>query len=90
MLAAPRQRVMWKKPPVCWMKVNTDAAFVSTTSDGAGGAVVRNSQGEIVMAAASFCKHLPDVLTSEALAARDGVMLVTLKVNLNLSVNYMS
>ena len=27
------------------------------------------------MAAARFYKHLPDVLTSEALAARDGVML---------------
>ena len=57
------------------MKVNTDAAFVSTTGDGAGGAVVRNLQGEIMMAAARFYKHLPDVLTSEALAARDGVML---------------
>ena len=50
-------------------------AFVSATGDGAGGAVVRNSQGEIMMAAARFYKHLPDVLTSEALAARDGVML---------------
>ena len=57
------------------MKVNTDAAFVSATGDGAGGAVVRNSQGEIMMAAARFYKHLPDVLTSEALAARDGMML---------------
>ena len=28
-----------------------------------------------MMAAARFYKHLPDVLTSEALAARDGVML---------------
>ena len=56
-------------------EVNTDAAFVSATGDGAGGAVVRNSQGEIMMAAARFYKHLPDVLTSEALAARDGVML---------------
>ncbi|RLM75407.1 hypothetical protein C2845_PM15G04630 [Panicum miliaceum] len=73
--AAPRQRVMWEKPPVGWMKVNTDAAFVSATGDRAGGAVVRNSQGEIVKATANFYKHLPDVLTSEALAARDGVML---------------
>ena len=75
MLAPPRQRIMWKKPPLGWMKVNTDAAFVSATGDGAGGAVVRNSQGEIMMAAARFYKHLPDVLTSEALAARDGMML---------------
>ena len=60
MLAPPRQRIMWKKPPL---------------GDGAGGAVVRNFQGEIMMAAARFYKHLPDVLTSEALAARDGVML---------------
>ena len=36
---------------------------------------MRNSQGEIMMAAARFYKHLPDVLTSEALAARDGMML---------------
>ena len=75
MLAPPRQRIMWKKPPLGWMKVNIDAAFVSATGDGAGGAVVRNSQGEIMMAAARFYKHLPDVLTSEALAARDGMML---------------
>lgn len=59
MLAAPRQRVMWKKPPVGWMKVNTDAAFVSATGEGAGGAVVRNLEGEILMAAARFYKHLP-------------------------------
>jgi hypothetical protein len=37
--------------------------------------VMRNSQGEVLAAAAQLYEHIPDALTSEALAARDGVVL---------------
>jgi hypothetical protein len=58
-----------------WVKINLDAAFVAKTGKGAGGVVMRNSQGEVLAAAAQLYEHIPDALTSEALAARDGVVL---------------
>jgi hypothetical protein len=36
---------------------------------------MRNSRGEVLAAAAQLYEHIPDALTSEALAARDGVVL---------------
>jgi ribonuclease HI len=55
--------------------VNTDAAFDSTSSSGSSGAVIRDENGEILWAAAKCHYHIPDALTAEALAARDGLLL---------------
>ena len=73
--ASLRCRVKWKAPLEGWVKINSDAAFVAETGKGAGGVVMRNSQGEVLAAAAQLYEHIPDALTSEALAARDGVVL---------------
>jgi hypothetical protein len=58
------------------VKINSDVAFVAETDKGAGGVVMRNSYGEVLAATAQLYEHIPDALTSEALAARDGVVLV--------------
>ena len=48
------------------------------TSSGASGVVIRNSQGEVVLAAAARANtNVADVTMAEALAARDGVLLAT-------------
>jgi hypothetical protein len=58
-----------------WKKVNTDACFVLSTHTGPAGAVIRDEFGRMVGASANYHKHIPDVLTAEALAAWDGLML---------------
>lgn len=40
-----------------------------------GGAVIRDESGRILGTTAKFYDHVPDVLTAEALAARDGLLL---------------
>jgi ribonuclease HI len=62
-------------PGTGWIKVNTDAAFDSSSGSGSSGVVIRNENGEILMAAAKHHYHTPDALTAEALAARDGLVL---------------
>jgi hypothetical protein len=42
---------------------------------GSGGVVIRNDRGELPQAAANHFEHVPDVLTAEAPAARDGLLL---------------
>jgi hypothetical protein len=65
----------WKKPDAGWKKVNTDASFVLSCSSGSCGAVIRDEEGNLLMAAAKRYTHIPNVLTAEALAARDGLLL---------------
>jgi ribonuclease HI len=74
--APVRMKGLWKKPGTGWIKVNTDAAFDSSSGSGSSGVVIRNENGEILMAAAKRHYHTPDALTAEALAARDGLVLV--------------
>jgi hypothetical protein len=57
------------------VKVNTDAAFVLVLHSGSSGAVIRNEYGELIRGSSHWYDYVPDVLTAEALAARDGVML---------------
>jgi hypothetical protein len=73
--ASLRCRVKWKAPLEGWVKINSDDAFVAEMGKGAEGVVMRNSQGEVLVAAAQLYEHIPDALTSGALAARDGVVL---------------
>ena len=63
----------WSKPQEHWIKVNTDASFVASSSSGAGGVVVRDADGRLLPAAARRFLHIPDTLTGEAIAARDGL-----------------
>jgi hypothetical protein len=70
-----RSKGAWKKPDAGWNKVNTDASFVLSCSSGLCGAVIRDEEGNLLMAAAKRYTHIPNVLTAEALAARDGLLL---------------
>ncbi|KAF8701881.1 hypothetical protein HU200_033208 [Digitaria exilis] len=65
----------WKKPEPGRYKVNTDAAFQESSSIAATGAVLRDEDGCLIAAAAKRYMHLSDVLTAEAIAARDGLIL---------------
>jgi hypothetical protein len=72
---APVVRGSWHAPESGWIKVNMDASFIMAIQSGSGGVVIRNDHGELLQATANHYEHVPDVLTAEALAARDGLLL---------------
>ncbi|KAF8754851.1 hypothetical protein HU200_011388 [Digitaria exilis] len=72
---SPCRRGKWKKPDAGWQKVNTDASFLLASGSGSGGVVIRDDAGRVIAASSKFYEHVPDVLTAEAIAARDGVLL---------------
>jgi hypothetical protein len=71
----PQPKSKWSKPGSGWRKINTTASFVASSCSGSGGVVIRDDSGKVVAAASRHYDHVPDVLTAEALAARDGVLL---------------
>lgn len=73
--AKPARRGRWQRPERGWVKVNTDAAFDALTCSGRAGVVIRDDQGSILAAAARWLDDVPDVLTAEALAAKEGLEL---------------
>ena len=69
-----RRRSQWQKPEPVWCKVNTDASFQAATSLGTGGVVIRDEDGRLLAASVKSYNHIPDALTAEAMAARDGLI----------------
>ena len=57
-----------------WCKVNTDASFQEMSTLGTGGVVIRDEGGRLLAAMAKSYRHVPDALTAEAMAARDGLV----------------
>jgi hypothetical protein len=70
-----RAKQTWQKPAPGWRKVNTDASFQASSSSGAGGAVIRDEDALLLAARSLEYSCLGSVLTAEALAARDGLLL---------------
>jgi hypothetical protein len=65
----------WIPPPAGFLKINTDAVFDAIILVGASGCVVRNADGVFLRAASSWLESVPDALTAEAIACREGVKL---------------
>ncbi|OEL33561.1 hypothetical protein BAE44_0005421 [Dichanthelium oligosanthes] len=68
-------KAQWEAPQEGWIKLNSDGSFDTESSSGAGGWELRNCNGLVLAAAARPYESLPDALTAEALAARDGLLL---------------
>lgn len=58
--------------------MNIDASFEAASSLGMKGVVIRDEDGKLLAAAAKSYKHIPDTLTAEVLAARDGLTFAAL------------
>ncbi|OEL13751.1 hypothetical protein BAE44_0025230 [Dichanthelium oligosanthes] len=71
--------MVWEAPEEGVVKIITDAAFQVDSGTGAGAVVIRDHSGEVLVAEARWCEHLPDVLAAEALAARDGLRAASFK-----------
>ena len=70
------KKVCWCPPPEGVIKVNFDAAFKTETYQGASGVVARNEHGQLVAAKCRQYESIPDALTAEAYAYRDGALLI--------------
>jgi hypothetical protein len=73
--------VKWCPPPAGVVKVNVDASFNPDTLQGATGVVARNDQGQVISVSSRWYENIPDVITAEAFACRDGADMVG-KLNL--------
>jgi len=70
---APKTK--WEKPSPGWFKINTDAGFDQVTNTGSAGVVIRDQDGLVAGGSARWFEDVPDVLTAEAMAAREGLEL---------------
>jgi hypothetical protein len=73
--AKTRRRGKWQRPDEGWIKVNTNVAFDSNTCIGRAGIVIRDHLGLVPVAAARWLDDVPDALTVEAMAAKEGLEL---------------
>lgn len=65
----------WHPPRHGYLKVNTDGAFNGVQCTGGSSSVIRDYEGWFIAAETRWYNNLPDVLTIEALATRDGLQL---------------
>lgn len=68
------RRCKWEAPPQGWVKVNSDAAFHTSSASGASGVIIRDREGKVLCAAAKHYEIMADAMTGEFLAARDGLV----------------
>ena len=71
----PRRPEKWRSPEEGWIKVNTDAGFDTTACSSSCGVVIRDQTGLMKAAAARWLDDVPDALTAEAMAAKEGLEL---------------
>ncbi|KAI4974937.1 hypothetical protein ZWY2020_048544 [Hordeum vulgare] len=65
----------WKRPEPRFLKLNVDASFHANEGAGSVAGVLRDERGNFI---AGFCKFIPfaaEVVTIEAMAMRDGLLL---------------
>jgi ribonuclease HI len=65
----------WQRPQPGWIKCNVDASFHAEDRRGATGVVLRNHDGRYIVGRAKWYDNCLNVLATEALACRDGVLL---------------
>jgi hypothetical protein len=75
--AEPKRKDTWKRPEQGWVKVNADAAFDAENHTGSAGVVIQDQDGLVVAAAARWLNNVPDALTVEALAVKEGLELAS-------------
>ena len=70
-------RKCWQPPPVDFLKVNFDGAFRAVEKDGAWGFIIRDSDGQAIVAGSGRLSAVPDAISAEGeacLAALEAAM----------------
>lgn len=73
--AEPKSKDTWKMHEQGWVKVNVDAAFDAGNCTGRAEVVIRDNDDLVLAATARWLDSVTDVLTAEALAAKEGLEL---------------
>ncbi|KAM0866035.1 hypothetical protein ACQ4PT_042909 [Festuca glaucescens] len=73
----PRGIETWEAPPTDWILINTDGAFLLENGKGGWGAVGRDSDGDLVFAAAGNVPLVIDAFHSEAFGLLQGVKMAS-------------
>ena len=66
--------IRWERPPLGWMKLNTDGSWLGGAERAGCGGIVRDDQGEWV---AGFSRHIGSTnsFTAEMWGLREGLIL---------------
>ena len=64
----------WLKPSPKFVKLNVDASFYADEGAGASAAILRDEKGNFLAAQCKYIQYASDVVTSEAMAMRDGLI----------------
>ncbi|KQJ96680.1 hypothetical protein BRADI_3g26650v3 [Brachypodium distachyon] len=70
---APKCVSRWKPPPMGFVKLNVDASFIPDNLLAAWGAVLRDSNGDVLGSAWNFIDHCPSAETGEVIACLEGL-----------------
>ena len=69
----PKCRKKWSRPPTDSLKLNCDAGFIKTEKTGSCGFIVRDSDGQGLLAGAGRLEDVPDALCAEGYACLTGL-----------------
>jgi hypothetical protein len=72
---AKAKKGIWIKPQLEFLKINVDASFDANDLRGTTGAIMRDNIGEFIVASNIKIEHARDVLTVEAIALKQGLVL---------------
>ncbi|MQM20978.1 hypothetical protein Taro_054008 [Colocasia esculenta] len=78
--------IKWMHPPKGRLKLNVDGAFKPSAEDAGGGGILRDHNGECILAFAVNYKGTTSALDAEAYALRDGLMICRSKGFINIMV----
>jgi ribonuclease HI len=67
--------VKWIAPPPRQLKLNVDASFHEDMAAGATGAVIRDYQGQFVVASTNYIPYVSSASMAEAIAMKEGMLL---------------
>ncbi|CAN6374879.1 unnamed protein product [Urochloa humidicola] len=63
----------WRKPPDDFLKLNSDGAFSANRQEGGWGFVIRDGDGDVVVAGGGKLTHVRDAFQAEVMACITGV-----------------
>ncbi|KAE8772584.1 Alpha-amylase [Hordeum vulgare] len=68
-----KQLKPWPKPPLGWVALSVDGAFVKDTGRAGSGMILRDSEGAVIFSPYRYIYHCKDALESEISAVLEGV-----------------
>jgi ribonuclease HI len=75
--STPEGNMQWEPPPEGWLKVNVDGSFNHKDESGTTGVVIRDHQGQVIVAAGTVIPRCTSAEEAEAAAITEGARLAS-------------